>query len=96
MPRRTGVCLAAFNAQFAVSGIRSADHQFPVRLDVCGVDECHSFVAGGFGTSMIDTVEPVANIDEHAMPGSSHDAALLCVLLQHRIVGGLTMDGFFE
>ena len=33
---------------------------------------------------MIDTVEAVVNIDEHTMPGSGHDAALLCILLQHR------------
>ena len=44
------------------------DYQFPVRLDVYGVDEYHSFVTSGFGASMIDTVEAVVNIDEHTMP----------------------------
>ena len=63
------------------------DYQFPVWLDVYEVDEYHSFVTSGFGASMIDTVEAVVNIDEHTMPGSGHDAALLCILLQHRIVG---------
>ena len=57
------------------------DYQFPVWLDVYEVDEYHSFVTGGFGASMVDTVEPIVNVDEHTMPGSGHDAALLCVLL---------------
>lgn len=74
------------------------DYQFPVWLDVYEVDEYHSFVTSGFGASMIDTVEAVVNIDEHTMPGSGHDAALLCILLQHRIVGSFVNGpkGFWE
>ena len=51
------------------------DYQFPVWLDVYEVDEYHSFVTGGFGASMVDTVELIVNVDEHTMPGSGHDAA---------------------
>ena len=74
------------------------DYQFPVWLDVYEVDEYHSFVTGGFGASMVDTVEPIVNVDEHTMPGSGHDAALLCVLCSTGLLAAFVNGpkGFWE
>lgn len=81
MPQRAGVCLATFNAQFAVSRYSVRGPPVSIRLDFCRVNEYHSFITSGFGASMINAIESVVNINEHTMPGSGHDAALLCVLL---------------
>ena len=68
----------------------SSDRERKKELLCGGMEKCMSeviVVTSGFGASMIDTVEAVVNIDEHTMSGSGHDAALLCILLQHWIVG---------